>query len=204
MKHVTLCIPCYGEWKADFCMDVIALFGEFPETQANLIGIGIEYVRSSMLPQARQMLAQTAVLRESTHALFLDTDMRFPKDTILRLLKHDKDIVGANYTQRIQPHQPTACKGDKRLSSLGRSGLEEVDGLGFGVCMIKTEVLAKMELPLFMFGYRAKTNEFVGEDIWFFNRARDKGFKVFVDHDLSQEVRHIGEVELDVDMSAIG
>lgn len=76
--------------------------------------------------------------------------------------------------------------------------------MGFGVCLISTEVFKKTKKPWFMFGFNPRADDYVGEDVFFFARAKEAGFTAFVDHDLSQDVRHIGEVELDVDMSAIG
>ena len=40
--------------------------------------------------------------------LWVDTDMQFPEDALLRLLAHDKDIVGCNYRTRTPPY---ACAG---------------------------------------------------------------------------------------------
>lgn len=202
MNHVSILIPHYADLKANFTLDLVGLMACFPE-ERDLI-VQLERSSGSILPELRQGLALKALQNESTHALFLDCDMRFPPDALLQLLKRDRAIVGANYTQRNPPHRPTASKNDKRLSSLGRSGIEEVDTVGFGCCLIETQVIARMETPLFMFGYNKRREEFVGEDVFFFKQARSLGFKTFVDHDLSQEVRHIGEVELDCDMSAVG
>jgi hypothetical protein len=36
----------------------------------------------------------------------------------------------------------------------------------------------------------------MGEDVWFFRLIRETtGFKLYVDQDLSQEVKHIGQME---------
>ncbi len=202
MPHVAICIPSYGDWKPNFCMDVIRLISCLPEDRNTSVELFWE--ASTILLQGRQDLADQAIRCGATHALFLDTDMRFPSDALLRLLARDKPIIGANYTQRRPPHTATASKDNKRVSSRGRSGIAEVDALGFGVCLIDTSVLKSMRKPWFMFGYRASDGDFVGEDVFFFARAKEAGFQAFIDHDLSQDVRHIGEVELDADMSAIG
>ncbi len=38
----------------------------------------------------------------------------------------------------------------------------------------------------------------IGEDLYFCQKARDAGFVVWIDHDVSQLVRHQGTVELGV------
>ena len=36
---------------------------------------------------------------------------------------------------------------------------------------------------------------FIGEDMYFCREAQKAGFKVYIDHDLSKQVRHIGVLE---------
>jgi hypothetical protein len=82
--------------------------------------------------------------------------------------------------------------------------LEEVSNLGLGICLIKVTALAKMNqaakakgesvYPLFMIG-QAGPDAWFSEDSYFFNKAREAGLSLYVDHDLSREVGHIGEFE---------
>jgi len=202
MRKVGICIPHYGDWKPNFCLDLIGILSNLPPERD--LEVQVFRVSSSILLQARQDLAKMTLLSGCDYALFLDVDMRFPSDSLLRLLARDKAIVGANYTQRNPPHRPTASKANQRVSSLGKSGVQEVDTIGFGVCLIRTEVFRSLEMPWFMFGYNPNIGDFVGEDVFFFARAKEAGFPCFVDHELSQDVRHIGEVELDIDMGSIG
>ena len=44
-----------------------------------------------------------ALAVDATHILWLDSDMRFPADTLGRLLARNRDIVGANYCARRFP-----------------------------------------------------------------------------------------------------
>ena len=48
----------------------------------------------------RNLMASQAIKAECTHTLFVDADMIYEKDTLERLLAHDKDIVGAKYAIR--------------------------------------------------------------------------------------------------------
>ncbi len=45
---------------------------------------------------------------KADYLLFVDADMRFPKDTLKILMAHDKDIIGVNATTRSEPVKPTA------------------------------------------------------------------------------------------------
>ena len=65
-------------------------------------------MRGTYLPQQRMTLVKEAFQSGSTHILWIDSDMRFPKDALIRLLDRDLPIVGANYPMRRTPIIPTA------------------------------------------------------------------------------------------------
>ena len=84
-----------------------------------------------MLPQNRDLLVKAGQESGATHCKWFDDDMRFPKDSILRLLEHDKEIVCANYRFRTRPKQfvsYTKGKGYIRTTKKSR-GLEKVTGI---------------------------------------------------------------------------
>jgi len=57
--------------------------------------------------------------------------------------------------------------------------------------LIKTSVFESLPQPWFM----EDPIKEIGEDVHFCNLAREHGFQVFIDHDLSKDVMHIGEFE---------
>ena len=58
----------------------------------------------------------------------------------------------------------------------------EVDGIGMGITLIKTEVFKKMNDDWFDPYPKTKKNPVInGEDLAFCKRAQKKGFKIFVD-----------------------
>lgn len=142
--------------------------------------------------QARCQLAKEAVKKKFTHILFLDDDMSFPWDTADRLVAHERPIVAANYTSRVYPPMPLAWKDGDRLWSRGRAGLERVDFAPTGVMMIETRVFASLEMPWFKTEYDAATGTWSSDDIYFCRKARAAGFDTWVDHDLSQQIGHVG------------
>jgi hypothetical protein len=161
--------------------------------------IRLQYEQGSILPNVRQALAETAMLERATHILWLDSDMVFPWDTLHRLMAHDLTIVGVNPTRRRPPYLPTvkALDGTRVYTSPESEGLEQVDGIGFGVLLIKTTVLGGMKKPWFDFTYRAKDGSWLGEDYYFMEKAKKAGHKVWCDHDLTKSIKHIGELECD-------
>jgi hypothetical protein len=153
------------------------------------IGIYISNLRQSAVRAAQQLAA--------THVLFIDSDMRFPDDTVDRLLAYNAPIIGANAVQRTMPELWTARKQGRSLSSIGRTGIEAVDSLGFGAMLIKLSVFDVLKRPWFSTPYEGDTH--VGEDLTFCREASRAGFSIYVDHDLSQVVKHTGSIEWGVE-----
>lgn len=173
-------MPTRGEIQSGTTFDLVQLVQKTP-------GCYFSVSNGTLLPSQRTGLVKEAIERHFGHILFIDSDMRFPEDLLDKLKAHKKDIVGVNYKQR------QADKWVAGFPSNGKVGLEEVDALGFGAILIRTEVFIMMEQPWFATPYDGQG--FVGEDVFFCRKAQEAGYKIFVDHDLSKEIRHIGTKE---------
>lgn len=157
---------------------------------------GIKTVFGTYIHKARTELLESAIEDNVSHLLWVDSDMIFPKDAMIRLMQHGKTIVGANYSQRGLPPDWVAIKqmspGVKCETRHDSTGLEEVEAIGFGCVLFDMrEIREKLpSKPWFGIG------DTYGEDVWFCKRIREEhGVKIFVDHDLSKQVRHIGTYE---------
>jgi len=162
--------------------------------------MGIFNAEGTLICDQRTELAKRAVDSGASHILWLDTDMRFPPDSLKRLLAHDKAIVGANYVSKGLPVGPTARDfrdgGWWKVPTYKDStGLQKVSAAGFGVMLVKTEVFKAMEYPWFHIGYAKENDQYTGEDVYFCIHAERAGYETFIDHDLSKEVRHTGSIE---------
>jgi glycosyltransferase involved in cell wall biosynthesis len=148
----------------------------------------------------RNNMVESALEEGADYVLFIDADMRFPKDTLERLLKHNKGIIGVNATTRSVPVKATAktleieedgtCNW-KQISSKNKTGIEKADGIGCGVMLISKHTLTTIPKPWFFFELLPE-NKLLGEDIYFCIKAKDAGIETFIDHDLSQEIGHAG------------
>lgn len=162
---------------------------------------GIYTVAGTLIFNQREKLAQSALDEGADYILWIDADMRFPKDTIQRLMAHDKPIVGVNATTRSIPVTATAKNLEidfenkinhwKAVSSKGKTGLERVTAIGCGVMMVKREVFEKTPQPWFWFEM-LPGDKLLGEDVFFCVKASDAGFETWVDHGLSNEIGHVG------------
>lgn len=199
MKKIAICIPTRDMVHAGFAFDLANMVGYFTASGAG--SINILYVSGTLIADQRVDLATAALTQNADYLLWLDSDMRFPKDALSRLLAHDKPIVGCNYSQRAVPPKPTAhiSLGGGEFKHVWTNpedkGLQEVGYLGFGCMLTKAEVFKKMERPWFHLGYSTKNHKFIGEDVYFCIQAQKAGYPVLLDHDLSKEIGHIGSFE---------
>lgn len=145
--------------------------------------------RGSILHYSREEIVKTAIKNGCTHLLFLDTDMFFEKDAVLRLLEREKDIVGANYMTRKEPSQWTTVPLNN--SFMVGSGLQEVKSVATGFMLINLKVFEKITEPWFFWKSDDKGQVLMGEDYWFCSKAKEAGFEVWCD--LSVPIGHIGE-----------
>ena len=187
---VVIATPTRDTVTAGFAGDLVKLCRRHPDVRWMApLGIYIADLRNKAVKAA-----QTA---GASHLLFLDSDMRFPEDTLDRLLAHNVMIVAANYVQRTMSEWCVARVDGVPVQSQGKTGLQAVDSTGTGVMLIKMSLFDKSD-PFPWFDTPCDGRTFTGEDVFFCQRATAQGFSVLIDHDLSQDVRHQGMVELSV------
>lgn len=165
------------------------------------VELGTAVVAGTYIHTARRRMLKMCMEAKCTHILWMDSDMRFPADALVKLLNHNKPLVGINYAMRTFPTGFVAFErlNDEesvRLETLPEStGLVPVDALGFGLLLMSMDVWKALpsleEDPWFGFDWKPNQNE-VGEDVHFCLLAKRLGFQAYVDQDLSKECGHVG------------
>ncbi len=161
-KKILLAMPCAHSIVK---MGAMKTMTEVSVALANAgFAVGLATVSVSDLVLARNYLASVALRDGCSHIFFVDSDMCFPGDVVLRLLNADKDVSGLIYTRRmldlddvvrLAREKPDATHGEvisKALDFVVRlpteatfnSGFAEVEGLGMGGTLIKTSALQIM------------------------------------------------------------
>jgi len=181
---VALAIPSSDMVHADFAMRLANMCLN-PGARTCIIN-----AKTSIVALGRNQCAEAAKLAGATHLLFLDSDMIFPPDTITRLLKRDKDIVGAVYSQRGAPFHPLGVTYEGEHTHV-TSGVRRMKILPTGCLMIRMAVFDTLAKP--WFNTRVEGEKLLGEDYYFCERATEAGFEIWCDGDLSKEVGHIGQ-----------
>ena len=138
---------------------------------------------------ARELLADEAIASSADFILFIDDDMMVPKDLFYGLIRHadSADIMAPLCFQRVPPYNPVLYTLEEKMENgrltltssvikdYPKNGTFYADSVGFGVALIKTEVLKKVPKPWFF------SNSALGEDIFFCLRAKKEGFKLLID-----------------------
>ena len=167
--------------------------------------------QSSLIYDARNTLAMSAIDNGFDRVLWLDSDMRFDGDMMERLAKDMDDsaeCVCGLYFKRRLPTGPVIYKrvdieqDDQQIKAIvepyedyPRNAPFEVKGMGFGAVMMNVDLLKRVTdkygLPFSpMLGF--------GEDLTFCWRLQQLGVKMWCDSGV--KVGHLGTIEYGEDM----
>lgn len=196
--NVAICIPARDEVHTGFAHDLARLSAHWYSQAPPSSTFKICFNAGTLIADQRHKLAQQSVNAGTDYTLFLDSDMRFPPYLLEKLIARNLDIVACNYPTRRVPVKTVAFSDFTKLECIyshDKSGTQEVDAIGMGAMLVRTDVFKRLPLPWFNVSWLPTVKAYVGEDIYFCKLAQAHGFKVWVDHDLSKEVRHIGSME---------
>ena len=190
---VVIAIPFYGDCDNEFVSSLLSM----RQPGGNGAVVFAKTDRTLIAP-ARNLLAKAALKYNSQFLLFLDSDMVFGKESLMRLLLRacDKNIsiIGGLCYKRRSPFEPCIMRrvsekdGDKwkYCQVTDPPGLYEVDGIGTAFMLIRTSVFKDLQEPYF---YPDK--EGLREDLNFCLDAKSKGHRIFVDTNV--QIGHLGE-----------
>lgn len=202
---VVICIPSRGDCKTGFMLDLARLVN-MTARRAPHVSIAFVTGTGTLIHDLRAKIARDALQAEPDFLFWVDDDMRFPPDALIRLLAHQRDIVGTNYTTRTMPPKPTAkvmAEGGIDFwhvpTAPDATGLAAVDACGFGCLLIRASVFAKLDQPWFSMPWSPPKQMHVGEDVYFCVNAAKAGFQTLIDQGLSRELKHIGAFEFSWD-----
>jgi hypothetical protein len=147
-----------------------------------------------MVDRARQQAHDYAIANDYDYILWWDDDIVAPENVISRLLLRGVDLVGAMAFKRTEPYGMFAytCV-NKDYADMSKyhhvpinfknKGLLEVDAVGTGCMLMRTEVIKPLTRPWWVWPTEGS------EDIALCARLREISKKVYVDTDI--EVGHL-------------
>ena len=188
-------VPCLDMVQTSFMNSLLRLMS-VDETQ-------ISFRVSSLVYDSRNLLAGEAVSQGYDRILFLDSDMVFQPDLLIRLSKdldEGRDYVCGLFFRRKPPYKPVIYKDlhyhrdglklDMKLEpylDYPQNEIFEVAGSGFGAVMMTTELVNKVGDK---FGYPFSPEMGFGEDLSFCWRVKQLGIPMYCDS--SVKVGHVG------------
>lgn len=195
MIRLMIAIPTAGMVSMDFAYSLINLIGYVAQNPPPFeFGMRVATATGSNWIENREKLAQRAIDEGFTHLMFIDDDMVFSPSVMQTLLERGKDIVLTNYlvkTPACDTFTAIGLDGERVSTREDSTGLESVAASGFGVSVISTDVLKAIPQPRFMPTW-SKELGYSTEDVPFFRRAREAGYAVWLDHDASKSIAHVG------------
>ena len=198
---IAVCVPSDGWWTSATAVSVAKLVRHFVVGQGDGAGeIEIVSAKGFLVPEQRSKCVAEAWRMDATHVLWVDSDIVFPEDALLRLLMHGKPVVAVNYPRKSIPPVPTAyVDNDDETGPLytraDSTGLVQVKHCGFGLMLCDVAVFDALanDLPLFDFEVQPPHRlHWCTEDVYFCRKLAKHGIPVFIDQDLSKEISHMG------------
>jgi hypothetical protein len=185
--------PTRDSVPAAFAVDVAQLYAYTRERGPWGSDVTIGWIASTYIHVGRELFLEAALKQGATHVLWLDSDMSVPRETAVLLYMHDTPIVACNYLVRQDSGLFTASRDGQRVPTRAEStGLEAVEYVGLGAMLMRTDVVAGLGRPWFRHGLNELGGD-VGEDVMFCRGLGRAGHTVYIDHDLSKTVGHIGQ-----------
>lgn len=168
------------------CMDMTAASAACMQVlPISCSGAYVEANRNGIVDYALGVERQSDIRFD--YLMWIDTDMIFPKDVLFRLVAHNKDVVGANYRTRTAPFRHAGHYLDGTDRNVMATGLVPMAHLPTGLLMTRFDIYRSLPKPWF----RAPRDESEPrDDVYFCNRAREAGYEVWCDQDLTREVYH--------------
>jgi len=205
---IYVAMPCYDSVHRDTVVSLMKLFGKFRD-----VGISSQFniVRSSLVNHARNLATCGFLQSKCTHMLFIDADVEFEPDAVLRMLVVQKDIVCTPYRVKLidagKIKYAVDFEDEKKIEMLPGEIVEVEQGPA-GLMVIHRRVFDKlMEVHpemhikhmgsltkdlnskyLFNFWdttFNSKTSLWKGEDLSFCDLARSVGFKIYANTESS-------------------
>lgn len=142
-QHIHFCLPMYGGQCNESTFIAMIKFCIIAQK------LGINYsidsmVNESLITRGRNNLVAKMLHNSSaTHLMFIDVDLGFDPEAILRLISHNMDIVGGVYPMKRIPIKYVINTVPDPIHDPDR-GTVEVATLGTGFMLVKRQVIEQM------------------------------------------------------------
>ena len=190
-------MPCYDSVKIGTMISIIRLIQELAKSG---IAVGVNTIRSPLIHQGRNYLTSLFLTTEYSHLLFIDSDVEFKPEAILRMLVAKKDICTTPYRVKTEDINLKVYTIELEKKAKIEAGFVELKGGPTGLMLIDRKVFEKIiknypELKIKnsvlpnpgkdhdyyynFFDFKFEDGYSMGEDLSFCQLAKKSGFKIY-------------------------
>ena len=187
MSKIMIAVPCMDQVPAPFAQSLAMI--RKPDDD-----VACSFQMGSLIYTSRNNLALQAMRAEFDYMLWLDSDMVFQQDLLIKMKQvmdeKDLDFLTGLYFRRVPPFTPVLFD-QLDIDENGictwtdwkdvPEGMFKIGGCGFGCVLIKTDVLFDVQAK---FGELFNPIASMGEDLSFCWRARQCGYDIWCDPSL--------------------
>ena len=195
---VMIAMPCYDSVKVSTMVAVIKVIQQLAKSG---VAVGINTMKSPLIHQARNYLTSVFLNSDFTHLLFLDSDVDFEPEAVLRMLVAKKDVICTPYrvkSMEVDKKMYTVeLKKDARMEP---GEVLEITAGPTGIMLIHRDVFKKIiekfpdlkiKNPVFpepgpdhqyyynFFDFTFEDGYSKGEDVSFCKLVQKLGFKIY-------------------------
>jgi hypothetical protein len=141
---IFIAMPCYDSVKINTMLSIFQLIQKLGQAK---IEVGINTMKSPLIHQARNYLSSVFLTTDYTHLLFVDSDVEFAPEAVLRMIVADKDIVCTPYRVKdegVENHRYTVKFKDPKNVPILPGGLVEIEAGPTGIMLIHRRVFEKI------------------------------------------------------------
>tara|TARA_R100001086_G_scaffold134944_1_gene70202 strand:- start:309 stop:995 length:687 start_codon:yes stop_codon:yes gene_type:complete len=197
---VFIAMPCYDSVKINTMLSVIKLIQQLGKSG---IEVGINTMKSPLIHQARNYLTSVFLTTEYQYLLFVDSDVEFEPEAVIRMMVAKKNIVCTPYrvkAEQLDKHLYTVEFKDPKNILVLAEGFVEIEAGPTGLMLIDRKVFEKIiknhhdlkitnkatptaekshEFYYNFFDFAFEDGYAMGEDVSFCRLARGNGFKIY-------------------------
>ena len=139
---VMIAMPCYDSVKVSTMISIIKLVQQLAKSG---VAVGINTMKSPLIHQARNYLTSVFLNSDFTHLLFVDSDVEFEPEAVLRMLVAKKDVICTPYRVKSQDvDQKTYTVEIKKATRMEAGDIMEITAGPTGIKLIHRDVFKKI------------------------------------------------------------
>ena len=139
---VMIAMPCYDSVKVNTMVAVIKVIQQLAKSG---VAVGINTIKSPLIHQARNYLTSVFLDSDFTHLLFIDSDVEFEPEAVLRMLVAKKDLICTPYrVKSMDVNKKIYTVEIKEARRMEAGDIMEISAGPTGIMLIHRDVFKKI------------------------------------------------------------